>query len=125
MIPTFDSAGLGKLRASEHALRFAFGGIATAIAGLLAQRFGPSLGGLFLAFPAILPASLTLVARHDSRRDAAENARGAIVGALALIAFATAVLALARHGPALALGSATAAWTVSATAGWAVWFGRR
>ena len=66
-------ASLGKLRrvaAWEYALRFAAGGAITAITGLIAQRWGPAVGGLFLAFPAILPASLTLVKQHDGRRRA-------------------------------------------------------
>jgi len=36
----------------------------TVIAGLIAFRFGPVVGGLFLAFPAIFPASATLIERH-------------------------------------------------------------
>jgi hypothetical protein len=39
-------------------------GAITAAAGLIAGLYGPTIGGLFLAFPSILPASLTLVA-HD------------------------------------------------------------
>ena len=38
---------------------FFFGGLITAVAGVIAQRFGPIIGGLFLAFPAIFPASAT------------------------------------------------------------------
>jgi hypothetical protein len=41
---------------SQYALRFLFGGIVTAVAGLVAQHFGPVVAGLLLAFPAIFPA---------------------------------------------------------------------
>jgi hypothetical protein len=54
------SAKLGALRGikvHEFAVRFLFGGFCTVAAGLIAKRFGPSIGGLFLAFPAIFPAS--------------------------------------------------------------------
>ena len=40
------------------------GGAMTVIAGLIAARFGAVIGGLFLAFPAILPATATLIERH-------------------------------------------------------------
>ena len=36
----------------------------TVVAGLIAARFGPVIGGLFLAFPAIFPASATLIEKH-------------------------------------------------------------
>ncbi|TMA76496.1 MAG: DUF3147 family protein [Deltaproteobacteria bacterium] len=75
--------------------------------GLVAREWGPSAGGLFLAFPAILPASLTLVARHDSRGDAADDARGAVLGAAALIVFAAVVLMLVQQPAWVALGAAS------------------
>ena len=56
------------------------------------------MGGMFLAFPAILPASLTLVKRHDSRADALDDARGGRVAAIALACFAVAVV---RPNPSL------------------------
>ena len=53
----------------EFAIRFAIGGAMTVIAGAIASHFGPAVGGLFLAFPAIFPASVTLVEKHvDSRK---------------------------------------------------------
>ncbi len=68
----------------EYILRFVFGGAITVATGLVASHYGPAVGGMFLAFPAILPASLTLVERHDGRAGATDNARGARLGALAL-----------------------------------------
>ena len=49
-------------------MRFALGGATTVVAGLIAAGFGPVVGGLFLAFPAIFPASATLVERHVRER---------------------------------------------------------
>jgi len=48
----------------EYAVRFLFGGTITVLAGLIAKQYGPTLGGLFLAFPAIFPAGATLVEKH-------------------------------------------------------------
>ena len=49
-------------------LRFGLGGLATVMAGLVAQFFGPEAGGLFLAFPAIFGASATLIEKHERER---------------------------------------------------------
>lgn len=45
-----------------------FGGLITAIAGVIAKQFGPAVGGLFLAFPAIFPASATLMEKDESQK---------------------------------------------------------
>jgi len=116
--PSVDAGGLTRTSLAQYALRFVFGGVVTTLTGLVARRWGPSAGGLFLAFPAILPASLTLVARHETRRDAADDARGAVLGAAALIVFAAVVLALVERPAWLALGTATAAWLAVAIALW-------
>ena len=61
---------LKETRPHEYAVRFVFGGLTTVIAGLIAKRFGPGIGGLFLAFPAIFPASASLVESHEIKRKA-------------------------------------------------------
>jgi len=125
MTPTLELAEFRKVAAWEHAVRFAFGGAITVIAGIVAHVYGPATGGLLLAFPAILPASLTLVARHEGRRRAGEEARGAILGAVALVVFAASVRALAeRWPPPIALTAASAAWLVSALLLWGLVHGR-
>jgi uncharacterized membrane protein (GlpM family) len=119
MSPTIRLDALRKTRPSEYVARFAFGGGVTVMTGLIAHAWGPAIGGLFLAFPAILPASLTLVASHEGRETAAKEARGAILGAMGLGVFATACALLAVHGPPiLTLGVATAAWLVTSTLLW-------
>jgi hypothetical protein len=55
--------------------------------------------GAAQAFPAILPASLTLVARHDGRKQAVAEAGGAILGAVALGVFAATAWLLASNTP--------------------------
>ncbi|MGA3306233.1 MAG: hypothetical protein ABSC26_09550 [Stellaceae bacterium] len=116
----------------EFAIRFALGGAMTVIAGAIASRFGPGVGGLFLAFPAIFPASVTLVEKHarqqkeekglrGARRGkeaAALDARGAALGGLGMIAFAGAIYTLIEHSAFLALVAATAAWVSVSVLAW-------
>jgi len=124
--PQIDPAGLRKAEPWEYVVRFGFGGAVTACTGLIAQRYGPAIGGLFLAFPAILPATLTLVERHDGRRDAADDARGSVLGAVALLIFAAVPLLLVNVcPPALTLVAATAAWCAAAVALWTLRYGCR
>ena len=52
----------------EYLVRFALGGTATVFTGLISRRFGASVGGLFLALPAIFCASATLIEKHEIRR---------------------------------------------------------
>ena len=54
MIVKFKPSALRQTRWYEYLVRFVLGGAMTVIAGLIAARFGPVIGGLFLAFPAIL-----------------------------------------------------------------------
>jgi hypothetical protein len=118
----------------EFAIRFALGGAMTVIAGAIASRFGAATGGLFLAFPAIFPASVTLVEKQvrqrkeqkglrGSRRGeeaAALDARGAILGGLGMIGFAAAIYGLIEYSTVLALIAATALWGSVSMFAW-VW----
>ena len=119
----------------QYAIRFALGGAITVIAGLIAKTFGPTVGGLFLAFPAILPASATLVEKHErqkkerlglngknrSRLAAGLDAAGAAMGSIALMVFAFLVW---RFLPAretwLILTASTIAWLAVAVSIWRV-----
>jgi len=109
--PRVDLGALKKHGPKDYLTRFAFGaGIAAAaaVAGLI---FGPKVGGVLLAFPAILPASLTLIEREDGRNEAAVDAIAAILGSVALIGFAIlATLTLSRLPALAALLLAAAAW---------------
>lgn len=96
-------------------VRFVFGAAVSAAAGLIDIAAGARLGGVFLAFPAILPATLTLIEHEGSRRQAEDDDVGAVLGASALIAFAGVVWWLVdRIGAAGALVSAAAVWLVVA-----------
>ena len=130
-----DGSGLKQIQWHEYVLRFVIGGAITVTAGLIAKWFGPAVGGLFLAFPAIFPASVTLVARHEEEKKteagmhgrrrgveaAALNAAGATLGSLGLLACAAANAALLERHLVLAFGTATAAWAVSAALAWLCW----
>jgi len=99
----------------KYLTRFVFGAGIAATAAMVGVVFGPKVGGILLAFPAILPASLTLIERKDGRHEAKVDATGALLGSVALIGFAVvAALALPRLSPAIALGLACATWAVIA-----------
>lgn len=130
-----DVAALKRTRWYEYALRFFFGGAVTVIAGLIAKHYGPVFGGLFLAFPAIFPASATLVQKHQTekkqragivdetrgRKAAALDARGAAMGCIALMCFAVVVWrALPKWNAPASLGAGAAVWLAVALLGWKV-----
>ena len=107
----------------EYAVRFLFGGVVTAITGLIAKEFGPVVGGLFLAFPGIFPASVTLVERHERNKKRQKGSHGERRGraASALVA-AVAWYALPRLGEWQALAAASAGWVVLSFAAWFIRF---
>jgi Protein of unknown function (DUF3147) len=108
-----DPAALKKVRPRDLAIRFAFGAFISVVAGLVSLAFNPVLGGLFLAFPAILPATMTLIEEKESSAEAAEDVRGATMGAFGLAVFAVvAAVGLRRTSAPVALGAATLAWLV-------------
>jgi hypothetical protein len=134
MIVQFNPSALRQTRWYEYLVRFALGGAMTVIAGLVAARFGPVVGGLFLAFPAIFPASATLIEKHvregkekaglsGARRGkeaAALDAFGATLGSFGLAAFGLVIWLLMERSPPLALILATAAWLAIAVLAWQV-----
>lgn len=120
-----DVAATGRTRWYEYALRFGFGGAITAGAGLVAKHWGPEVGGLFLAFPAIFPASATLIEKHEKEKKnkagfdgrsrgrlaAGLDAAGAVLGSFGLMAFAIVVWSLiADRRTWLVLLCATFVW---------------
>jgi Protein of unknown function (DUF3147) len=138
VIPSIDFSSLRNAHWWQFAVRFALGGAVTAGTGLVGQHWGPVVGGLFLSFPAIFPASATLIARHQTekklkagihdrvrgRKAAALDAAGAVPGGWGLLFFGFAAwLTLPRYPTARALGLAGIAWAIVSTALW--WMRRR
>ena len=68
MTVALNLSGLKRTKWYEYVVRFVLGGMVTAGAALIAKDVSPSFGGLFLAFPAILAASSTLVEKHERER---------------------------------------------------------
>ncbi|HEY6442047.1 MAG TPA: DUF3147 family protein [Candidatus Acidoferrales bacterium] len=121
----FDASMFRRTTWGEYASRFLFGGAITLVTGILAKRYGPVFGGLFLAFPAIFPSSLTLIEKHErqkkqragisrtirGRQAAALDARGAAIGSIGLGCFGLVVWRLLPiWRPALVLLVASLIW---------------
>ncbi len=128
-------SSLKDTRPHEYIVRFLFGGVATVVAGLIAKRFGPGVGGLFLAFPAIFPASVSLIESHEIKRQAdigsdgrnrgriaaRLDSHGASLGCIGLVAFAFVLWRWMNSRNALLLISiAVIVWLAIAYALWAI-----
>ncbi len=113
--PQLDFGAIKKHSVGDYVTRFAFGAGISAAAAIVAAVFGAKLGGVLLAFPAIMPASLTLIEKKDGRQKAAINAYAAILGSVALIAFAIVATYSFKHfSGAVALLLAGGAWLLVA-----------
>ncbi len=129
-----DSSVIPQTKWHDYAVRFVLGGAITAAAGLMAKEFGPVIGGLFLAFPAIFPATATLAEKREKKRKRKKGLSGvqrgrlaaaaeAAMGSLGLIAFACAFwLLLPRLYVWLVFLIAITAWTTVAVG---TWFARK
>jgi Protein of unknown function (DUF3147) len=127
-----DPTPLRQTRWQGHLLRFVLGGLVTVATGLVAKGFGPNVGGMFLAFPAIFPVGLAMIerlqdrqvgrgARGDrARRAAIAEAVGAVAGSVGMAAFALGLwLGLDRWPLAAVFGLALLAWAAVALGTWA------
>lgn len=110
----FDWSKLLKAKPTEIAMRFGFGAGIALVAGIAGTGFGPRFGGLFLAFPAVLPATLTLIEKKEGTSKAWADASGGVLGAVGLAAFAFTALMLLRTNPLIALLLALVAWLLVA-----------
>jgi PncC family amidohydrolase len=108
-----DLKKLRKVRPGDYAMRFVFGAMISTVAGVLTLTVGPRFGGLFLAFPAVLPATLILLEKKEGLAQAVSDVRGAAIGSLGMIAFAVVAFMLVKGNPVLALAAAAAAWVVT------------
>ncbi|HZS99900.1 MAG TPA: DUF3147 family protein [Terriglobales bacterium] len=134
MRPQIDLKTLELTKWHEYLIRFVFGGCVTVLAGLVAREFGPVVGGLFLAFPAIFPASATLIEKHETEKCGTESyrrevgkikagfdAEGAALGSVGLAVFGWMVWKfLPEYSTGAVFASAFIAWLIVATALWGV-----
>ena len=133
MVIKFKLSALHRTRWYEIVLRFLFGGLATVATGMIAKSYGPVIGGLFLAFPAIFPATATLVEKHvkekkkkahidgvnRSRLAVALEARGTAMGSLGLVGFGLMLWRFVVDRPAwLVVLAASLAWLVTSLLIW-------
>ncbi len=120
----------------EYLIRFVFGGLITVAAGLIAKKYGLVIGGLFLAFPSIFPASVTLVQTHkeekeeqkgegkkeqkeEGRQAAAKTSLGTSLGSFGLLGFAIVIWQLSLPLPPwLVLAIALVIWLTAAVLVW-------
>lgn len=130
-----DFSSLKETKPHEYAMRFLFGGICTVLAGVIAKGYGPGLGGLFLAFPTIFPAGLSLIEGHETKRKAEHgfngekrgrlaasiDAIGASLGCIGLMAFAVTLrMGLPQHRALYTEIIATSVWIGISTLLWAL-----
>src|SRR5580704_3403133 len=135
MLIQADFSTLKETRWYQVAVRFCVGGLVTAATGLIAKKFGPGIGGLFLAFPAILPASATLIEKHErekkeslglngtarGRSAASVDAAGSSMGSIGLFVFALVVWQFVQRDPAwIVLAGATLLWLAVSVAVWQI-----
>ena len=124
---------VGKTSWTDYGVRFLFGGAITVLAGFFAREYGPVFGGLFLAFPAIFPASSTLIEKHQRKEELAAglpnthrgrllsalDARGAAWGAIGLMCFGALVWKLLPgRNAAGTLLAALGIWALASVALW-------
>jgi len=131
---SFSPSSLKEGRLYEYLIRFALGGAATVFTGLISSRCGASIGGLFLALPAIFCASATLIEKHEIRRKreagldgrrrgeeaAALESAGAVLGAFGMLAFAVTFSLTVENSVPAAFIAGSLAWAVVSIAGWCV-----
>jgi hypothetical protein len=133
MVVKADISALKQANWLEYGIRFLFGGTMTVIAGLIAKHYGPELGGLFLAFPAIAPAAATLLDQHAKeqrqragleghtrgRKTAALDMYGTLWGSVGLVAFGLVIWRMGgSHSTWMVLSVATGAWFVGTLSTW-------
>jgi hypothetical protein len=132
MLIKYDSSAFRRTRWNEYVSRFIYGGLMTVGTGLIGKRFGPSLAGLFLAFPAIFPASVSLIDKHQrkakgqhglvgvqrGRQAAAVETAGSSAGAAGLIVFAILSQKFIGAVPFYALVLASFGWRITVIMVW-------
>jgi hypothetical protein len=129
-------SSLKDVKPHEYAVRFLFGGLCSVAAGLIANHYGPAVGGLFLAFPAIFPAGASLLEKHEERKKkkhgmdgtnrgraaASLDSAGASLGCAGLIGFAVTLWrGLPAHNAYLVIAMGAVVWILVSGGLWLLW----
>jgi hypothetical protein len=110
---------LKNVKLRDLLVRFAFGAMISFAAGIISIVVNPVAGGMFLAFPAILPATITLIEKREGTDEAVADTQGSVIGAGGLVFFALTVgLLLPRTDAPVALLAAFVAWLLASFAGY-------
>ncbi|BBO04525.1 MULTISPECIES: hypothetical protein [Bradyrhizobium] len=137
MLVKMSASALKQTRWYEYGIRFLLGGLATVLAGAVTAGFGVSVGGLFLALPAIFCASATLIEGHERRakekaglsgdrrgqQAAALDAAGAGLGSIGLAAFAAVFYLVVSTTVIGAFVAAILVWAAVSVSAW--WLRRK
>jgi Protein of unknown function (DUF3147) len=133
VIVKLNWAAVKETSGKDYVIRFILGGLVTVATGLIAKKFGPTVGGLFLAFPAIFPATATLIAEQQAHKKeryslkgmvrgrlaVAVEAKGTSLGTVGLAGFLlTAWLLIRSCSPCTVFLLATSAWVVTSVSLW-------
>jgi hypothetical protein len=119
--PAFSLDKIKETTPRELIIRFLSGAATSVASGAVTLVFGPRVGGILLGFPAIMAASLTLIAEEEDITEAREDARGAIVGACALTLFAAVAALTFGHLPGgVVLVISTFVWGAASVLGYVV-----
>jgi hypothetical protein len=128
-------SSLARTKPGDYVLRFVLGGLVTAAAGLVAERWGPVVGGLFLAFPAIFPAAATMIETQERKKKeqaglhagkrgrmvAGVDAGGAALGTLGLAVFGLVIWkSLPGRSTMEVLSFALVGWALVAIGSWRI-----
>jgi uncharacterized membrane protein (GlpM family) len=128
-LAAIDLAQFRQTRWRDLLIRFIFGATISVGAGIVGLTLGAKVGGLLLAFPAILPATLTLIAKEGGEQHTFHDLQGTVAGALGLVGFGiVATITIGRLNVLVALALALVTWSVVAGSLdllWATWLRRR
>lgn len=119
-----DMSQLRDIRWQDLAIRFAFGAVISVIAGIVGLNIGERIGGILLAFPAILPATLTLIDKRQGKERSFHDLQGTVAGAFGLVGFGiVASVTFGHFNVLIVLVLAFLAWTLMAGLLYLVWAG--
>jgi hypothetical protein len=107
---------------AELAIRFVLGGVVVSLFAAAAEMFEPkTFAGIFGAAPSVALAALGLAyAKHDGRYVATEG-QSMIIGAVALLAYSAACVAVTRRKEIPVWAGAGAAWAVWLVIAFGLW----